>query len=85
MSFIIILSRFSYFVNIVVVCSVSKYTVVFLLLILIMLAGDVELNPGPRRSRQRQCRMMYANIRGLFKNIRDLTVASSQYDILLCS
>ena len=50
-----------------------------------MLAGDVELNPGPRRSRQRQCRIMYANIRGLFKNIRDLTVASSQYDILLCS
>ena len=72
-------------VNIVFVKFAFKYNVAFMLLIIILLAGDVELNPGPRHSRQRRCRIMYANIRGLHRNIRDLMVASSHYDIFLCS
>ena len=86
MGLIFIIFSFSYFVNIVVVIYfIFQYIVAFLLLLIILLAGDIELNPGPRHPRQKQCRVMYTNIRGLHKNISDLTVASSQYDILLCS
>ena len=31
------------------------------------------------------CRILCSNVRGLAGNLSDLTVASSQYDILLCS
>ena len=31
------------------------------------------------------CRILARNVRGLARNISDLTVASFQYDILLCS
>ena len=31
------------------------------------------------------CRILCSNVRGLAANLSDLTVASSQYDILLCS
>ena len=31
------------------------------------------------------CRILCSNVRGLARNLSDLTVASSQYDILLCS
>ena len=50
MVFFLILSSFSYFVNIVVVKLFFEYIVAFLLLSIIILAGDVELNPGPGRS-----------------------------------
>ena len=40
---------------------------------------DVETNPGPRRH------VPADNVRGLDGNLSDLTVASSQYDKLLCS
>ena len=46
---------------------------------------DVETNPGPRRSVPAVCRILCSNVRGLAGNLSDLTVASSQYDILLSS
>ena len=46
---------------------------------------DVETNPGPRRHDPAVCRILCSNLRGLARNLSDLTVASSQYDILLCS
>ena len=46
---------------------------------------DVETNPGPRRPVPAICRILCSNVRGVAGNLSDLTVASSQYDILLCS
>ena len=46
---------------------------------------DVETNPGPRRPVPASCRILCSNVRGLSGNLSDLAVASSQYDILLCS
>ena len=46
---------------------------------------DVETNPGPRRPVPDVCRILCSNMRGQAGNLSDLTVASSQYDILLCS
>ena len=45
---------------------------------------DVETNPCPRRPAPAVCRILCSNVRGLARNLSDLTVASSQYDILLC-
>ena len=46
---------------------------------------DVETNPGPWLPVPAVCRILCSNVRGLAGNLSDLTVASSQYDILLCS
>ena len=46
---------------------------------------EVETNPGPRRPVPAVCRILCSNVRGLAGNLSDLTVASSQYDILFCS
>ena len=46
---------------------------------------DVETNPGSRRPARAVCRILCSNVRGLAENLSDPTVASSQYDILLCS
>ena len=46
---------------------------------------DLETNPGPRMPVTTVCRLLCSNVRGLAGNLSDLTVASSQYDILLCS
>ena len=46
---------------------------------------DVETNTGPRRPVPDACRILCSNVRGLAGNLSDVTVASSQYDILLCS
>ena len=46
---------------------------------------DVETNPGQRRPVPAVCRTLCCNARGLAGNLSDLTMASSQYDILLCS
>ena len=54
----------------------NKYQIRFL---------DVETNPGPRRPVPTVCRLLCSNVQGLAGNLSDLTVASSQYDILLCS
>ena len=40
---------------------------------------------GPRRPVSAVCRILSSNVRGLAGNLSDLAVASSQYDILLCS
>ena len=42
-------------------------------------------NPSPRRPVPAVCRIFCSNVRGLAVNLSDLTVASSQYDVLLCS
>ena len=46
---------------------------------------DVETNPGPRRPVLASCRLLCSNVRGLSGILSDLAVASSQYDILLCT
>ena len=46
---------------------------------------DVETNPGPRRPAPAVCRILCSNVRGLVVNLSNLTVASSQHDVLLCS
>ena len=46
---------------------------------------DVDTNPGQRRPVPAVCRILCSNVRGLAGNLCDLTVALSQYDILLCS
>ena len=46
---------------------------------------DVETNPGPRPPVPAVCRILCSNVWSLAGNSSDLTVASSQYDILLCS
>ena len=46
---------------------------------------DVETNPGPRCAVPAVCRILCSNVLGLAENLSDLTVASPQYDILLCS
>ena len=45
----------------------------------------METNPGPRRPVPTICRLLCSNVEGLARNLSDLTVASFQYDILLCS
>ena len=46
---------------------------------------DVEINPGPRHPVPGACRILCSNVWHLSKNLSDVTVASSQYDLLLCS
>ena len=45
----------------------------------------METNPGLRHPAPDVCRILCSNVRGLARNLSDLTIASSQYDILLCS
>ena len=45
----------------------------------------METNPGLQQPVPTVCRLLCSNGQGLAKNLRDLTVVSSQYDILLCS
>ena len=45
---------------------------------------DMETNPGPRRPSPAVRRILCSNVRGLVRNLSDVTVATSQYDILLC-
>ena len=46
---------------------------------------DVETNRSPRRLVPVVCRILCSNVWSLAGNLSDLTMASSQYDILLCS
>ena len=55
------------------------------LMLIILLSGDVNENPGPASVGQRQCQLLYSNIRGLHGNLNDLIATSKQYDILFCS
>ena len=43
---------------------------------------DVETNPGPLRPIPGTCRIVCSNVQGLSKNLSDVTLASSQYDLL---
>ena len=45
----------------------------------------METNPGLTHPVPGACRIFYSNVRSLSKNLSDVTVASSQYDLLLCS
>ena len=45
----------------------------------------METNPGTRRPVPTVSRLLCSNVRCLAGNLTDLTVASSQFDILLCS
>ena len=46
---------------------------------------DVETNPAMRRPVSAVCRLLCSNVQRLARNLSDLTVVSSQYDILFCS
>ena len=46
---------------------------------------DVETNPGLRRPVPGACRILCSNVQILSKNLSDVTMASSQYDLLSCS
>ena len=46
---------------------------------------DVETNAGPRRPVCAVCRILRSNVRGLAGDLSDLTVASSQFAMQLCS
>ena len=45
----------------------------------------MESNLGSLRPVPGACRILCSNMRGLSRNLSDLTVAASQYDLLLCS
>ena len=64
---------------------VYGFTISYFLCLPGTLFPDVETNPGPRRPVSGACIILCSNVRGLSKNLSDVTVASSQYDLLLCS
>ena len=45
----------------------------------------VETSPGSRRPVPTVCRLIWSKVNGLARNLSDLTVAWSRYNILLCS
>ena len=57
--------------------------VLSLILLLLVLSGDIELNPGPQ-NRPKDARVLFSNIRGLHGNLKDLCLASKQFDIVCC-
>ena len=59
------------------------YLIFYAYLRLRFLEMDTKL--GPRRPVPAVCRILCSNVRGLAGNLIDLTVASSQCDILFCS
>ena len=69
-------SRLLVYTVVVLVKFLFKYDVTFLLLFMVLWAGDVESNPGPMHPRQRQCRVMYGNVRRLYGNINDIMASS---------
>lgn len=46
---------------------------------------DVEENPGPVARPPTRCRLLYANINGLHRNLQELSVAASSHDVVLCA
>ena len=78
----------AFFVNFTVASSVVlfiRFCLYFMILILI-LSGDVELNPGPAVQYQKKnCKVLYSNIRGLRTNFLDLQSHARSYDILFLS
>lgn len=56
----------------------------FSLFFILLLCGDIETNPGPK-SNPNVCRVLYANVRGLAKNLRDVSLVAQAHDIIICS
>ena len=46
---------------------------------------NMETNPGPQCPDPAVRRILCSNVQDLSRNLTDLTMASSQFDILLCS
>ena len=46
---------------------------------------DMDTNPGLQHPVPTICRILCSNVRGMDGNLSDPTVASSRYDMLLCS
>ena len=69
----------------IVFTKLLSFNFLYIYQLLLILSGDIELNPGPPQSKLRQCRFLYSNIRGLYSNIKDLSIVSRQYDILFCT
>ena len=65
----------------------SIYAVgLFLFSLLLILSGDIELNPGPATHfHKKKCHVLYSNIRGLRSNFLDLQSQARNYDILFLS
>ena len=61
------------------------YLFLFFWCCLVVRYPDVEVNPGPGRTVRNKLRILCSNIRGLYGNLGDLSVAASAYDIVLCS
>ena len=73
----------TYNVNIVESIFISFYHYLMLVLIL---SGDVELNPGPvTHYSKKNCKILYSNIRGLRSNFLDLQSCARNYDLLFLS
>ena len=59
---------------------------ILLVLLLLILSGDVELNPGPATHfHKKKCSVLYSNIRGLRTNFLDLQSQARNYDLLFLS
>ena len=71
-----------YFRNLLNIFYYSFYVFYFILKLLLLRAGDVHPNPGPR---SHFLKALYMNIRGLKANLQDVAIASSQYDLVFCS
>ena len=57
-----------------------------LVLLLLILSGDVESNPGPATHfHKKKCSVLYSNIRGLRSNFLDLQGHARNYDIIFLS
>ena len=54
-----------------------------MLRILLIVCGDIELNPGI--SSDIRVRVLYSNVRGLHAKLDELAVAGSDYDVLVCA
>ena len=59
------------------------FPLLYLPLTILPLANDVQPNPGPGRAAP--CRVLYSNIRGLYRNISELSLVARDFDILVCS
>ena len=77
-------NTFNCFVYIVYIVVVILH-ISFIVFLLLILSGDVELNPRPINGRNQQCHVLYSDIRGLYGNLHGLIVASKGFDILFCS
>ena len=50
---------------------------------LLIVCGDIELNPGP--GSDRWVLVLYSSIRGLHENLDELAAVGSDYDVLVCA